>query len=286
MSGFAKLMGSILTSSIWDKDASLRLTWITLLAMADKDGVVEASATGIAHMARVSLEDVERALLDFQGPDPQSRSSDFEGRRLQRVEGGWLVLNYTHYRNLYRSAERRGYLNEYQRKRRQHLNTDVNTVNHVNQSQPIADADADADAEVKAKSRPLASGSLELGWRVVQAWKAHLDQRRIFYQTFDGRVPPDPTLTEEIRKAILAGLKTHDTHYLTEDLREDWTNLSKVRAAGMGIFHDSWCSGRDKDSTKRFLEPWRPWKTQRGKGDPIERFAQTFFDQSSRLTNG
>lgn len=93
MDGFTKLFGSILTSSIWTEDASTRLVWIAMLALKNGKHRVEASVPGLAHAARVSLEDCEKALAKLESPDPYSRSQEFEGRRVRREGGGWLVLN-------------------------------------------------------------------------------------------------------------------------------------------------------------------------------------------------
>lgn len=106
---FTKLQRSIVTSSIWLESAETRLVWITLLALCDRDGIVRASPLGLAHQARVSPDGCRDALERFQRPDPDSRSPEHEGRRIERVDGGFLVLN--HQRILSEGAreERREY---------------------------------------------------------------------------------------------------------------------------------------------------------------------------------
>lgn len=91
---FTKLQRSIVTSSIWLQDAETRLVWITLLALCDRDGIVRASPLGLAHQARVTPEGCHKALSLLQEPDEDSRSHDYGGRRIERVDGGFLVLNY------------------------------------------------------------------------------------------------------------------------------------------------------------------------------------------------
>jgi hypothetical protein len=46
----------------------------------------------------VSRESTEQALAVFLSPDPDSRTSDHEGRRIEAIEGGWRLLNYKVYR--------------------------------------------------------------------------------------------------------------------------------------------------------------------------------------------
>ena len=109
MAGYTKLFGSILESTIWQEAAHIRLVWITMLALVDRTGVVNASVPGLAHRAGVSLKEVEEALEKFMEPDPYSRSSENEGRRIERVDGGWLILNYAKYRAKYSEEDRREY---------------------------------------------------------------------------------------------------------------------------------------------------------------------------------
>ncbi|MCC7176918.1 MAG: hypothetical protein IT177_00840 [Acidobacteria bacterium] len=98
MSGFVKIYGSILRSSVWLEDAHTRLLWIALLAMADSEGFVDGAVPGIAHAANLPLDAVQRGLEILQRPDPHSKDPDHEGRRVQAVPGGVRVLNYTKYR--------------------------------------------------------------------------------------------------------------------------------------------------------------------------------------------
>ncbi len=95
---FTKLHATILDSSVWQEPAHVRLVWITMLAMADQDGVVHASVGGLAHRARVTRDECADALTRFLGPDPDSRDRT-TGERIEQVPGGWLVLNHANYRD-------------------------------------------------------------------------------------------------------------------------------------------------------------------------------------------
>jgi hypothetical protein len=65
--------------------------------MRDKGGVVEASVPGLAKLSGVSIEEAEVALTKFLSPDPYSSSPEHEGRRIERVDGGWRILNHYKY---------------------------------------------------------------------------------------------------------------------------------------------------------------------------------------------
>lgn len=99
MSGHTKLVHDILTSSIWQLDHATRIVWITILALKDMDGFIAASLPGLAHTARVTREECEKAMTLFESPDPDSRTPDNAGRRVERVDGGWVVLNHYLYRD-------------------------------------------------------------------------------------------------------------------------------------------------------------------------------------------
>lgn len=158
MSGFTKLFNSILHSTIWSEPDHVRIVWITMLAMADKYGDVHAAVPGLARMAGKSLEDVEDAIGRFQQPDPYSRTSEHEGRRIQAVEGGWHLLNHGKYRELMSVEERKEYNRKKQAERRARLKLSPNVndnqlpVRDNQQSKHIAEAKAEADSDTK-KSR-------------------------------------------------------------------------------------------------------------------------------------
>jgi hypothetical protein len=101
MAMYNKLFTKILDSSIWLEEDATRLVWITLIAAMDEDGLARfSSSANLAHRARVTLSVTERAISVLEAPDPNSASPEHEGRRIERVPGGWLVLNAPYYRDL------------------------------------------------------------------------------------------------------------------------------------------------------------------------------------------
>lgn len=100
--GFVKVYSSILASSVWGESLPTRVVWITMLAMADRNGLVEASSDGIARAANLSLKQSDAALEVLSSPDPRSKSQndEHEGRRIERIDGGYRILNYLKYREL------------------------------------------------------------------------------------------------------------------------------------------------------------------------------------------
>lgn len=97
---YTKLFSSIVTSTIWTEDDRTRIVWITMLALADKNGEVQGSVPGLARIAGVPVDDCRKALEKFLAPDPDSRTKDDEGRRIEVIDGGWHLLNYRKYREM------------------------------------------------------------------------------------------------------------------------------------------------------------------------------------------
>lgn len=106
-SGFTKLYNQIITSSIWSEDDKVRIMWITFLASADAQGYVSGSIPGMAAISRMSLADAERSIEVLCSPDKYSRSSENEGRRIEPVDGGWIILNHAKYREKRDPEQRR-----------------------------------------------------------------------------------------------------------------------------------------------------------------------------------
>lgn len=97
VSHYTKLFSSLLDSTVWQAPDNVRLVWITMLAMKDRDGVVEASIPGLARRAGQTVQQTEDAVLALSLPDPYSRTKDHDGRRIAEVDGGWTVLNHHKY---------------------------------------------------------------------------------------------------------------------------------------------------------------------------------------------
>jgi len=107
MAGYAKLFGSILFSTIWAESKDVKILWITMLALADADGTVEAAVPGLAMASRLTPDECRSALNVLESPDPDSKNPENEGRRVEKIDGGWRILNYLHYRNKMTVAYRR-----------------------------------------------------------------------------------------------------------------------------------------------------------------------------------
>lgn len=106
---YSKIFKQIFSSSIMEEDALVRYTWICLLILADKDGVIDMTLPSIARTINIDLAVVTKSIELFMQADPNSRTKDNSGRKLEKIRDtfGWKILNFAYYNNLRNEDERR-----------------------------------------------------------------------------------------------------------------------------------------------------------------------------------
>lgn len=150
--GYTKLFSSIVASTIWREDDKTRLVWITMLAMKNENHMVEASVPGLADMARVTIPECEKAIKKLESPDKYSRNQKFEGRRIQKCDGGWTILNGQYYRDLMSKEARREYKADWQKDYRKRKKTSGSTSAERTYAKNLGDHGQDyADSQMGDK---------------------------------------------------------------------------------------------------------------------------------------
>src|SRR5277367_6343465 len=90
-----------------------------MIAKKDADHVVRGTAFNISGWAKKTEKETLDALQILASPDTKRlEPQPNEGRRIERVEDGWLILNGQYYENLMRKANRREYKTGWQRDKR------------------------------------------------------------------------------------------------------------------------------------------------------------------------
>ncbi len=98
---YNRLFTKILDSSIWLESDTTRLVWITFLASMDEDGFAPfSSLENLARRANIPVDDTVTAVTVLENPDKHNPDDEFEGRRIERVIGGWMVIKAPYYRTL------------------------------------------------------------------------------------------------------------------------------------------------------------------------------------------
>ncbi|HET8688059.1 MAG TPA: hypothetical protein VFM18_15600, partial [Methanosarcina sp.] len=95
---FSKLDSSITESSLWSEDLHVRIVFLSFLARKDETGFVSGARSGLIRVCNVTAEQFDDAIIKLSSPDPESKTPDFEGRRIAKCDGGYVVLNAEKYR--------------------------------------------------------------------------------------------------------------------------------------------------------------------------------------------
>lgn len=241
---FTKLFSSITDSTIWSESHATRIVWVTMLSMSDQRGCVGASVPGLAHRARVTLEEAEHALARFLAPDQYSRTPDNDGRRIAVVDGGWQLLNYAKYREARDDDARREYQREWDRVKRVRP-TDPTISDNIRHDPTTSDrvrpspTKAEAEVDIKKLHIPVAKPAT-VDW-FPAFWDAYpRKSNKARAQVVWAKLKPDQALTDRILSAAAAQAKSADWQ------RED----------GRYIPHAAtWLNGKQWEDTPTVIAP-------------------------------
>ena len=246
MAGYTKLFSSIIASTIWRAGDKTRLVWITMLAMADQFGVVEASVPGLSDMARVTVDECREALDELQQPDPDSRSSDQEGRRIEAVDGGWRVINHGKYRDKMSRDERREYQRLYQRNyRKQNVNSDPDKLTKFDiqkQKQKQNRTDTPVRTEVPSPAATNTPDAFTAFWSVYPKKIGKAAALKVWK-----RIRPPESLVVDILAAVATakqsrqwreGYIPNPSRWLNEGRWDD--EVEVARPVGVGVAVSDW----------------------------------------------
>ena len=189
MAGYTPLFSSIVTSSIWNEDNATRVVWITMLALSDINGVVEGSIPGLAHVARVSLEECEIAINTLMSPDKYSRTSENEGKRIHAIDGGWQIYNFAKFRR--RAKHGADYYRGY-RKKKKSSNSLEKEINNPKQPQTTP-----TRATKRNHAQPLSGCAFDVFWQAYPRKVGKGASRKAWE-----KIKPDENLKNKIITAV------------------------------------------------------------------------------------
>jgi hypothetical protein len=235
---FVKLDTRILDSTLWVERGS-RDIFITALLMAEPweamepvpqlevrsldptgfivpagwYGLIPAAGIGIIRRSLLSEKQGYEALESLGRADQESRSDSFEGRRLVRIDGGYLVLNFMKYRDRdYGAAERMKRLRDRRKSDPQPEPEPVRTVRPndrnvpPNVTQAEAEAEAEAEADLFSKEREVTTVTVSAGKRPTAIDGLVKEGYRYFLEK-TGRSPAQHKFSDRRRKLGLDGFK-------------------------------------------------------------------------------
>lgn len=98
------------------------VTFQQMIILADYEGFVDMTAEAISRRTIIPLDIIKKGIAELEAPDAQSRDTNNEGRRIERIsddrEWGWKILNYVKYRQIRNAEERRAYMRDYMKAKR------------------------------------------------------------------------------------------------------------------------------------------------------------------------
>jgi len=229
---YSKLFSSITTSTIWCESDSTRLVWITMLAMADRNGYVGASIPGLASIARVDVEKCRAAIACFLSPDPDSRTQAHEGRRIEEADRGWNILNYDDFRKRLDAEavkESKRLWWEKNRGKGATLEGEKSSLDELDETRHITDSDSDSNTSTSKSLRATVQQAAQdddfnVFWEVYPVKKGKAKARSAWAKA-KGKIKIDLLAKLEAQKTQddewLRGFAPHPATYLNGERWND-----------------------------------------------------------------
>ena len=162
MSGYTPVFRSIFEGTLCGQYPDTA-AWLFMLALADKNGHVDKTPQYISAVTGMPVDELAGCIDRFMQPDPASRSSAEEGRRLVPIDPerswGWRIVNHEKYREKARKAmhqiEATASGRDADRKRiarERELSGRVQSRPAVSGAGRLSDADSDADKKKQLRS--------------------------------------------------------------------------------------------------------------------------------------
>lgn len=108
MAGYTPLFDTMLDGTLYGRWPHTGI-WGCLLSQCDRRGNVDIVPALLAAKIGVTVDLLLQCISDFMQPDPDSRTGDLEGRRLELIDPasrqwGWRVINHAGYRERARKS--------------------------------------------------------------------------------------------------------------------------------------------------------------------------------------
>jgi hypothetical protein len=241
MSGFAKLDSGIVNSTIWVQPHDVLRVWIWFLSQADSRGTVDTAAPALSLICMVPLERMREILLLLESPDPDSRSPNDDGRRIEKIDGGgWRIINYGKYRESRDPQERKEYQRNWDKQHRpsghqraavrQKSDHSPTQSDHTRPETTKAEAErAEAEEKDQKKEKPQAAFELP-SWIDRAAWDGYAEMRK------RKRAPLTPRACTMVVRELdkLRSLGQEPADVLDQSTRNSWTDVYALKSQANG----------------------------------------------------
>jgi hypothetical protein len=155
---YIRLFTSIFSGSLYGKFEPT-VTFIAMLALADRAGEVDMIPEAIASKSGFPLDIILAGIAELEEPDPRSRIETAEGRRILRIDEhrdwGWKITNFAEYQKIRSSEERREYFREYKAAKRAAARGNVDNSGQKHSPPVSTPLDANSTSISKSKNKIL-----------------------------------------------------------------------------------------------------------------------------------
>lgn len=127
---YTPIFRDVLTSRVWAAAPATRAVWLWFQLTADPEGFVCSDTSGVAIGAHVSESEARAAIEMLEMPAPEDEGdTPYQGRIIQRVRRGWLVLSFVEDRERAKAeaqkARNRRYMQRVRAEAKAHANDTV-----------------------------------------------------------------------------------------------------------------------------------------------------------------
>ena len=125
------------------------VTFQQMIVLKDQNGIIDMTPPALARRTGIPLDIIEKGIEYLESPDPYSRTPDYDGARIVRLDEhrpwGWFIVNHKHYRELSTRADKSEYdKKRYEKKKSENTGEnsekDVKSVEKDNISQSSTDS--------------------------------------------------------------------------------------------------------------------------------------------------
>jgi len=185
------------------------------IILANKDGIVDMTPTAISRRTGIPIEHIKAGIEILESDDPHSRTADHNGKRIILLDDerlwGWYIVNHQKYREIRDEEDRKEYMRNYMRERREKEKSEENQqcckqkkLTKVNSKQSLAKlANTDTDTDTDTDTNTLEE--FDSFWQHYPKKKNKGQGRKAWL-----KLSPDKPLVKEIHQAIEVAKESDD----------------------------------------------------------------------------
>ena len=183
---YGKIFESIYDGTLAEDWRAL-ITFQQMIVLCDSDGVLDMTTQAVSRRTGIPIEHINAGVEILEQPDPHSRTSDDQGRRIMRLDDhrawGWKIINHQKYRDLVDhetvKEQNRVRQQRYRDKHKGVIKNNVTSHTVTENNAPSRHTNTDANTNIKklahkfdkfwdAYPKKKSKGAAEKVWRAIK----------------------------------------------------------------------------------------------------------------------